>query len=374
MKRGYRNLFIFEIIIFFALIVNSFIFSVLNNTIMIIFLFAILAIMKIFFGLERDRHRYTKDIILEEIIFLIIFFLIYYLSGILLGFAKVDNYYTIESMIKIILPIIIIILLKEYLRYEMLQKSEGNKTLIILTTILFVFLDISSAIYINLTSGIYEKFIFLAITILPTITINILCSYLSMETGYKPSMVYRLVTGLYMYLLPFIPNPNQYIYSIVWLFVPLLLMNRIDKFYQKYQDEDITKRDYKKNFKTLIIPSLVTIMLIYITCGYFKYFALAIASGSMSPDIKKGDIVIIEKQKDYEDIEVGKVIAYKYENVIVVHRLERKIKDENKVYFYTKGDANKDEDSYPVTSDMIIGVVNLRIPYIGLPTVWLNGK
>ena len=48
------------------------------------------------------------------------------------------------------------------------------------------------------------------------------------------------------------------------------------------------------------------------------------------------------------------------------------IKDEDKYYFYTQGDANNNIDNFAVHENMIIGVVNLKIPYIGLPTVWLN--
>ena len=48
------------------------------------------------------------------------------------------------------------------------------------------------------------------------------------------------------------------------------------------------------------------------------------------------------------------------------------VKVDNKYYFYTKGDANEIEDGYPITEDMIVGVVNVKVPYIGLPTVLLN--
>ena len=40
--------------------------------------------------------------------------------------------------------------------------------------------------------------------------------------------------------------------------------------------------------------------------------------------------------------------------------------------FYSKGDANESEDNWVITEDMIIGIVNVKIPYLGLHTVWLN--
>ena len=374
MKRGYRNLFILELLIFIVLILNSFVTSILSNTKMILFLLIIIVSFKFFLRFEKDRHRYTKDIIIEEVLFLIIFFLLYYLSGIFLSFAKVDNYYTLKSITHIIIPIIITIFLKEYLRYEMLLKSEGSKFLIAFTTILFIFLDLTNAIYMNLNLKPYDQFLFIAVTVLPTISTNIFCSYVSYKTGYKPVIFYRFVVELFLYLLPIVPNPNPYIYSIIWLFVPLLLCHRIYNFFKKEKDEEIIREYHKRKFGTLILPILITLFLVYITCGYFKYYALAIASGSMTPVINKGDIVIVEKSNDYENMELGQVIAYKHENIIIVHRLVKKIKDGEKYYFYTKGDANEKEDGYVITEDMVVGVVNLKIPYLGLPTVWLNEK
>ena len=112
--------------------------------------------------------------------------------------------------------------------------------------------------------------------------------------------------------------------------------------------------------------------LVYITSGYFYYHAVAIASGSMSPNIKKGDVVIIEKNRDFENLEIGQVIAYKKGNVIVVHRLTKKIMVDGMYYFYTKGDANEFVDNYEITEDMFIGRVDKKIPVIGYPTVWVN--
>lgn len=126
MKRGYRNLLILELVIFLVLILNSFVSNILSNYRMVLFLLIIIGIFHFFLRFEKDRHRYTKDIILEEVIFLIMFFLLYYISGIFLSFARVDNYYTFHSLINIIIPIIVTILLKEFLRYQMLLKSEGR--------------------------------------------------------------------------------------------------------------------------------------------------------------------------------------------------------------------------------------------------------
>ena len=185
MKRGYKKLLIFQLIMFFILILNSFIHNILGNYSTIVFLILTIIIFKLFFGIEKDRHRFTKDIIFDLIIFLLIFFLIYYLSGLIIGFARTDNYYTLNGIKTFIIPIIITIILKEFLRYQVIMKSEGNKILMILSCILFIFLDVTNPIFYNGFSSKYDTFIFFALTLLPAISTNIVCSYLTFKVGYK---------------------------------------------------------------------------------------------------------------------------------------------------------------------------------------------
>ncbi|MBE6152530.1 MAG: signal peptidase I, partial [Firmicutes bacterium] len=103
------------------------------------------------------------------------------------------------------------------------------------------------------------------------------------------------------------------------------------------------------------------------------YYALAIATGSMEPKISRGDIVIVEKIEDrIAELEVGRVIAYNYNEVVVVHRINKIVEEDNERFFYTKGDANNHVDNYVIKEDMIIGTVDFAVPYAGFPTVWIN--
>ena len=373
MKRGYKKLLIFQLIMFFILILNSFIHNILGNYSTIVFLILTIIIFKLFFGIEKDRHRFTKDIIFDVIIFLLIFFLIYYLSGLIIGFARTDNYYTLNGIKTFIIPIIITIILKEFLRYQVIMKSEGNKILMILSCILFIFLDVTNPIFYNGFSSKYDTFIFFALTLLPAISTNIVCSYLTFKVGYKPNILYLLVMNLYQYLLPLVPNPNEYIASIIRFLLPILLGYKLSGFFNLTADQEIDRNYNKTSAWSLIIPTVLVTILVYFTSGYFHYYAVAIASGSMEKAISKGDIVVIEKiDKQYDKLEKGQVIAYTYHGVLVVHRIVNIIEEKGEYYVYTKGDANAKEDNYVVEQDTIMGTVEFVIPYLGLPTVWLN--
>ena len=373
MKKSHKKMLIFQSIILLIFILNSFVSNILGNYNFVIFLLLCLAIFKFTFGFERDRQRYTKDIIFEVIILLLIYFVISYLLGIFIGYARTANYYSWYGIKTFILPLVLTIILKEVFRYLMLKKSEGSNLLLVTTIILFIFLDVTEAIYYNEFNSGYNTFIFFALSLLPAISSNIVFSYLTKNAGYKPIILYLFVTRLYVYLLPIIPDFNEYLTSIIGLVLPIVLGYRARNFFAREKDEDV-ERNYKKTTVVgLVLPIVFTALVVYFTSGYFKYYALAIASGSMEPKIRKGDVVIIEKMEDgYDTLEKGDIIAFKHSSVIVVHRIINVVEADGHYFFYTKGDNNNSADNYAVKEDMVVGQVKITIPFVGLPTVWLN--
>ncbi len=372
MKKSYKKILIYQTIIFLVFILNSFISNILGGYNFVLFLLLSIVLFKFIFGFEKDRHRYTKDIVYEVIILLLIFFVLFYLFGVIIGFARTNylNWYGINTFI---LPLTLTIILKEILRYMMLKKSEGSNILLVTTIILFIFLDVTESIYYNSFNSNYNTFMFIALSLLPAISSNIVCSYITKQTGYKPVILYLLVTKLYVYILPIIPNPNEYFTAIINFILPILFGYKIYSFYEKAKDIDINRDYNKKRIKALWGPIALTLLVVYFTSGYFKYYALAIASGSMSPKIKKGDVVIVEKvNSKYEEIKEKDIIVYEYNGSIIVHRVHQIIELNGDYYFYTKGDANSSIDNYAIDERMLIGVVKISIPYIGWPTVWLN--
>ena len=176
-----------------------------------------------------------------------------------------------------------------------ISKSFEVKWIMVLTCFLFINFDLVGKYDLRTFATKFDTFIFIATVLLPIISRNILCTYLSYKVGYKPAILYTLITVLFAYLLPIIPNPNQYIYSIIWLILPLVLLFKEFKYFTKEKHDLKIERDYhKRKFSTLIIPFIIIIVLVYFVSGYFKYHAVVIASGSMENTISKGDVVIIK--------------------------------------------------------------------------------
>lgn len=375
MKKSYIKIILFIFTLSIAFFLNIFKFKLISQVKLNIILLLSLGIMYLMLGFEKDRHRYTKDIILEIIIVLITFFLIYYIGGILIGFARNNNYWTINSLINIILPIVVFIFIKEILRYQLLVKSSESKILIILVCFFFILLDNVIPFASHVMGFNKETFLLVALTFIPSITENILCTYLDLKLGYKPGICYLLIMHLYKYLLPVIPNPNEYLYSIIFLLLPLIVLLHIKSWFNKDRVQALVIESYRRRKNEIwgyMGLGLLVGILVYGVSGYFRYYAIAVASGSMEPNISKGDVVVVDKE--FNNLVIGDILAYKYNDKIVVHRIYKIIEADEEYFIYTKGDANNSYDKYKITKDMFIGIVKFKIPLIGYPTVLLNER
>lgn len=118
--------------------------------------------------------------------------------------------------------------------------------------------------------------------------------------------------------------------------------------------------------KVLKYSFIIFILIILFYSIYIKYFSkriisqpfgfsiLLIASGSMEPEIKRGDIVIIKKSKKYE---IGDIVTYSAnDKYLITHRIIAKDGDA----IITKGDNNNIQDEKIEEKD-IYGKVILRI-------------
>lgn len=372
MKKGYVKVLILEILLLITLLFNSFVFKIASYYLTAAILFITLLLMIFLVGYEKDKYRYKTDVFLNILIFLLFYYLITYFLGFFTGFIKTGYSLRLLMIIKNTFPVILLIVVSELLRYEFLSKVKENKYLIILTFLIFVMLDINMgiAVYDISTSTGFVKMI--CMVLFPSITKNIFMSYLAIKVGYKNCIFYRFVTELTLYLLPLFPDFGEYINILLETILPIVIMLRINTLFSYNEERKIKSSRY--NGKKMILYTVITFVLlgvVTLTSGYFKYFAVTIGSGSMSPNIDKGDIVIIKKV-DASKVEKGDILAYNHNGKMIVHRVVKIMVVENKFYFITKGDSNNSNDAYIVNEEQVVGITSFRIKYLGMPTVALN--
>ena len=141
----------------------------------------------------------------------------YYKSVILFSFKTVINY---------IIPISAIIITSEIIRNIFL--SQNTKFTSTIITIIMVIIDL--VIYLDVYNlNTYEKIIE-AITFIffASVACNLLYNYISKRYGYKGNVFYRLITVLYVYIIPYIPNVYVFFRSILRIVYPDIIYSVIE--------------------------------------------------------------------------------------------------------------------------------------------------
>ena len=98
-----------------------------------------------------------------------------------------------------------------------------------------------------------------------------------------------------------------------------------------------------------------------------------VSSGSMIPELKINDVILVQENIPLDRIKIGDVIAFvnpSDRGELIVHRVAQ-ILDQNPLQIRTKGDANAGSIAgidLPITKENYIGKVAYVIPQIGYLT------
>ncbi len=122
---------------------------------------------------------------------------------------------------------------------------------------------------------------------------------------------------------------------------------------------------------SVAICVLVFLLLVVYIPKFLGYKTFYIQTGSMSPTIPQGSMVL-EKKTEFEKIAVGDVVTFVNDNgtEYFTHRVVE-IDTPNKM-FTTKGDANKENDPKATSYYFAVGKVDFSVPMIGYVMEFLN--
>ena len=98
----------------------------------------------------------------------------------------------------------------------------------------------------------------------------------------------------------------------------------------------------------------------------FGFRSVVVASGSMAPALRVSDVVVLGDADD--PLPVGAVIDFQVGGERRIHRIVQTIGSE----YTTKGDANRSADGGRVAAEDINGVGVMVVPFIGVPSLWLD--
>ncbi len=338
------------------------------NSISTIFWGCILAWM--FVNSKKEYIRFSKNrkYFIYLVILSCIHIIIFFYMGFILGFSKSPYKHDILSIGKNIIVQIVPIIGIEVTRCVVATKNKQNKLALSIITIIFFLLELKYNIIIELFSNKEEMFKYTCSTIIPTFSYSILYTYLTLKGSYVLPLIYRISKELPILLLPILPNMDWFATgSMEILFSTIIYGVLKNKYIGKRKEKTLTKISF--TVAITLSTALVCFML-----GFFKYEPIAILSNSMYPEFSRGDVLIFKKlnnEEELKEIPENAIIIYSIGEQNIAHRVIKKKKKNDIVWYQTKGDNNNVPDTNLVKIEQIKGVYEFRIKYIGFPSVWL---
>ena len=370
MKSDKLRLYIIEIALTISLLCFVFISIIFTKTIMSVILLVFMIITEKLIKSDKIKERYNRKVTNTMVIVGLVYLAMIYLLGIYIGFYSSVIKLSTWSVINYIIPYIVIIVSTENIRKTLLLKEDKKTNIIML--IATVILDVALTTNIYNVKTLTDYYMLIGFITFTSIANNMLFNYLIKKyRNCKGIIAYRIITIIYVYIIPIIPKIHILFESILRMVAPYIIYLILEKIYAK-KEKYIPTTIKRKDIITTSILIIVTSGIIMLISCQFKFGILVIGSGSMAGVINKTDAVIYKRLEENEKIKIGDIIVFKQNGKKVIHRVIDKKDAGREMRYYTKGDANLEIDEGYREEKDIIGKVKLRIPYIGQPAIMLK--
>lgn len=362
--RIYLFAFILLITLFLALFVsNSF---TKKNLAVVLVIFAILS--KILVKKKNKIPIYEKEVTWLMMGFTIIYMIILYLLGLYFGYYKASSLFGLTTIINFIVPLTIIIISSEIIRKQLINQKANLIKFLVFIIMVLIDLIIYSSVYD--IAKLEDMLTLIGFIFFSSVSCNLLYNYITARFSNKGVIIYRLITVLYVYFIPYIPNIYIFLNSFIRMVYPYLMYLILEYTYAQKSKNTAYKEKNNNLIGTSISMIVLTLIICLVSCQ-FKYGILVIGTGSMSGTIDKGDIILYEEY-DGKDIPLETIIVYEQNGNRIIHRVVNILSVDGTVRYFTKGDANQEIDAGYITIDQIQGTVKFRIKYLGYLTLWIR--
>lgn len=370
MKKDKLKVYIIEFILLAILSFALFVPNTINKVTTSILL-ALCAIATIIFvKKEKVESIHSKKVTILLIIFAIIYLIAFYLMGVYFDYYKALITFNINTLLNYIIPTAIIIISSEIIRNRLfVQNTKFTK---LITFIIMVLIDLMLYTNIYTISGYEDIIEVIGFTLFASIACNLLYNYISNRYGVKGNIIYRLLTILYVYIIPYIPNVYVFFRAILRMIYPYIIYQVLEYTFETNK-QIIAVEDKRKGIIVKIILGVITITIAMLISCQFKYGILVIGSGSMTGTINKGDAIVFKQYDGEEKISEGQIIIFNDENnTKIVHRVIEVTQVNGETRYITKGDINDNPDDGYITKNSVIGTSIFRLKYVGFPTILIR--
>lgn len=322
--------------------------------------------------------KLRENIVLWAFILAAVNLIISLAGGLIDGFGKSPYSHTFTGMLLNILMVGSMLSGREAARDFLVNHITRQErfSVFIAFSIFFTMLGYPVYRFTALKSG-EEALKFIAQYVAPDFSQNLLATFLAFLGGWMPSLLYMGILQAFHWLSPVLPNLKWITAALIGMMCPVFSLSALQNLYLK--ETHALKKTKEKGEGTIgwIVTSIVSIGIIWFAVGVFPVYPSVIATGSMEPDIQPGDMLLIDKitnEQELRQLAKGDIIQFKYENVLISHRIVEVVYDDNTLRFRTKGDNNSSADRYLVKPEDIKGKIAYILPKVGWPTLLIKKR
>ena len=322
---------------------------------------------------DRVRNKSEKAVIVGSVV--AVWFVIYFLSGLVLTYQHNALFTSVRGLLLNLLAFGLVAACVEYARHATMM-LVGRRNVVwfgVIVTIVYALQQIGFAqvAYIGTVDGLVKMVVS---DIAPSIVASLLLTYLAITGGLRSMLTYRLGVVATTILPPIIPKFDWYLIGVSSILLAVAIYIAIDRNRQDRREVKVVSRYRHARSAYNVMFLAVMVALVLFMTGFFTYKPAVIMSNSMVPVFSRGSMVIVQKT-DPMDVKLGDIVQYNSSGKMITHRvvaIDAAADGSGSRVFTTKGDNNPSPDPL-VAASQIIGIIRAQIPYIGYPTVWLNG-
>ncbi len=331
---------------------------------------AVIAAVMVIFLKSFKILPLEKSVLLKYMIVLGLLYVgLYYALGAYTGYAVNDVKFGWFSIKNFIFPIGVTIISTEIIRAKLLCfKGKYSR---IMTYLIGVLSEVAIYMAVYDTRQL-EQLLLLIGLVGAALTSNLLYNFISVRFGAGSIIAYRLITSLYAYIIPVLPDVYAFFSSFCRMMAPLFVYWVIDRTFVKHDEKALAKGGTVLGRILGTIACIIMVGFIMVVSCQFSVGAIVIGSSSMSGAIDTGDVVVMKRIGADERLREGDIVVFNRRNERIVHRLIKISTVAGEERYYTKGDMNESEDEGYVTKSDLMGKVLFKVPAVGWPTLWLK--
>lgn len=326
---------------------------------------------------SKSKIKHRKSIYLWAGYFGLLYICITVFAGFFDGLGKSPYSHTIQGIITNLIFVGSALIGREFIRSYLVNSftQKENYLVFIIIALLMTITNLSINKYIEVKS-LQDIVKFMAQYFVPEISNSIFATYLVYLGGPWASIVYLGIIQGFQWFSPILPNLKWIITALIGCLIPVFFLMYFKSLYSNLTKELSKRQQDNEGLLSWIITSMISIGIIWFAVGVFPIYPSVIATGSMEPMIKPGDIILVEKITDTDSINnlnISDVIQFKRDGILISHRIIEIKNDKNEgILFRTKGDNNSTPDLDLVKPQDIKGTIKYTIPKIGWLTLLIK--